>query len=412
MSVPTSILPTSVPIVSTPASIVPSSIVPGTIPDYIPPSGIPSILPSSIPSILPCSTPSIYPPSIHSILPYSVAPPITTPASTLLSSVVYIPAYDPPFNIPSVHLSNVVSVSVYNLSLSVSFVHLSSVISVTVYNPPSTIATTLSPSVAPPAVTLPTTLLSSVIGSSTGSACSAPCSSATRLASCSASIYPLPSSSGDVLFDIAKDNGVTWADLEVANLEVIGDDLIQPGLVINLPSPTFTPVPAPAPAPISDPCAAQAVHTVTIKPGDTLNDIAAQYGVPPSALQAANPSIPNYDTIVPGQNIHIPAKSVARVQVVYRSSSQEIHSPSQLALPGQTIRLPTGGACPGTYTTKEGERNHNLAPQLGDTTRASQNAHPQITNPNLLQPGRVINVPGGAWRSKRILNSAKFRAAF
>ncbi|KAF7860482.1 hypothetical protein EAF04_008607 [Stromatinia cepivora] len=192
-----------------------------------------------------------------------------------------------------------------NLQSTIISIHPTSVASVPAYNPPSSIATTLSSSVVP-AVTLPTTLLSSVIGSSTGSTCSTPCASTTTIVSCSASIYPLPSSSGaspscstgDVLFDIAKDNGVTLADLETANPEVTDHELIQPGLAINLQPPTFTPAPT-APS-TSDPCATQAVKTVTVKLGDTLTSIAAANGITVAALEAADPNIIRVNSLYPG----------------------------------------------------------------------------------------------------------------
>ena len=62
---------------------------------------------------------------------------------------------------------------------------------------------------------------------------------------------------------------------------------------------------------IGQPVAAQAAParddtTYVVRPGDRLVDIAARYGVTPSAIVQAN-NLANADTIFPGQQLIIPA---------------------------------------------------------------------------------------------------------
>jgi nucleoid-associated protein YgaU len=47
-------------------------------------------------------------------------------------------------------------------------------------------------------------------------------------------------------------------------------------------------------------------RTYVVQPGDTLSAIARRFGVSLSALEAANPQIPDFNRIFPGQVINIP----------------------------------------------------------------------------------------------------------
>ena len=48
------------------------------------------------------------------------------------------------------------------------------------------------------------------------------------------------------------------------------------------------------------------MSTYVVKPGDTLSGIAQMFGVGLAALEAANPQIPDFNLIFPGQVINIP----------------------------------------------------------------------------------------------------------
>jgi LysM repeat protein len=54
----------------------------------------------------------------------------------------------------------------------------------------------------------------------------------------------------------------------------------------------------------------------------------------------------------------------------------------------------TGGSCSSPYTVKPGEWFLLIARNCGVTPQALQAANPG-TNPNLLRPGQVLNIPGG-----------------
>jgi LysM repeat protein len=70
-----------------------------------------------------------------------------------------------------------------------------------------------------------------------------------------------------------------------------------------LPGGSAPPPPPPAPAPPPGPGT-----TYTIQSGDTLSSIALNFGVPLTALEAANPQITDYSLIYAGQVITIPAQ--------------------------------------------------------------------------------------------------------
>jgi len=138
--------------------------------------------------------------------------------------------------------------------------------------------------------------------------------------------------------------------------------VITPTLVVV--SPTVTPAPAPAPG-TSD--------TYTVQWGDWINKIAAQLGVTPQALIAANPGI-NPNLITPGQKLNVPGASPV--------------------VPGTPV--PTAPSSnPSTYTVQRGEWIYAIARKYNVGVPALLAANPGI-NPNFLYPGQVLNIPGGS----------------
>jgi len=100
--------------------------------------------------------------------------------------------------------------------------------------------------------------------------------------------------SGDTMFNIARRFGVTLDALKAANPQIANPDLIFPGQVLCVP------VPMP---PVTCPNGT----LYTIRPGDTMLDIATRFGVTLQALLAANPQVVDPNRIFAGDTLCIPA---------------------------------------------------------------------------------------------------------
>lgn len=94
---------------------------------------------------------------------------------------------------------------------------------------------------------------------------------------------------GDSLSAIGQRFGVSWQDIQTVN-SIPNADLIYPGQVLTIPGAT-----APAPA----------VHTYSVRPGDTLSGIAADFGTTYEELAQLN-GIPDPNVIYAGQVITLP----------------------------------------------------------------------------------------------------------
>lgn len=84
--------------------------------------------------------------------------------------------------------------------------------------------------------------------------------------------------------------------------------------------------PPPSPQPASPPPPAPRVYTV--RPGDTLSNIAARNGVSLNTLLAANPQIANPNLIYPGETINLPTVAAVKLEV-----GTPEHKPVELASP-------------------------------------------------------------------------------
>src|SRR5580658_4334172 len=121
-------------------------------------------------------------------------------------------------------------------------------------------------------------------------------------------------------------------------------------------------VPAASP-PAAGATPAPATTTVTVQPGQTLSSLAAHYGISPAALAAAN-GISNPNLVAAGAVLHVPAAS-ATAPAAPRFTTVEVQ-------PGQTLSA--------------------LATRYGTTTAALAAAN-GITNPNQIQAGTVLQLP-------------------
>ncbi len=100
---------------------------------------------------------------------------------------------------------------------------------------------------------------------------------------------------GDSMFTIARQFNIPLATLIAANPQIADPNMIFPGQMICVPGAAAPPMACPG------------GFTYTVQAGDSLYTIATRFGVPLSSLEAANPQIGNPDLIFPGQVICIPA---------------------------------------------------------------------------------------------------------
>jgi LysM repeat protein len=175
--------------------------------------------------------------------------------------------------------------------------------------------------------------------------------------------------SGDTLGSIAVNAGVTLAALEAVNPQITNPSLIFVGEVINLPTGSVIPVTGGTAVPTPIPGSS----TYTVVSGDTLSNIGVNAGVSLSALEAANPQITNPSLIFPGEVIDLPAGAVIPVTG------------------GTVVATPVPGTS--TYTVVSGDTLSSIAANFGVTLSALEAANPQITNPSLIFPGNIINIP-------------------
>lgn len=179
--------------------------------------------------------------------------------------------------------------------------------------------------------------------------------------------------------------------------------------------------------------------TNTVQPGDTLWLIAQRFGVTVQYLLQLNPQITDPNVIYPGQVLVVSGQpetptricpllsqgsrgnDVVRLQTLLqiagfnpgpidgifgtqtRNALMQFQRSVKEGIPvtGQTDTATwtaLGVVCnPGTgvvqYTIRPGESLYIVAIRFNITVQEILNANPQITNPNLVYAGQVINVP-------------------
>lgn len=169
--------------------------------------------------------------------------------------------------------------------------------------------------------------------------------------------------SGDSLSAIALEYGVTVEAIMAAN-NLPSRSTIYVGQLLTIPSPGANPAP-PARNPSGQ-------LTYTVQFGDTLSEIALQFGTTTEALARANGLSDN--TIYAGQ-----------VLVIVSASSQ--------APPPNPPTNPPPQANPGTYIVQNGDNIITLAARFGITTEALAAAN-RISPTSFLYIGQVLTIPG------------------
>jgi LysM repeat protein len=125
----------------------------------------------------------------------------------------------------------------------------------------------------------------------------------------------------------------------------------------------------------------ETIHTV--QAGETLFEIASQYGVTIEVITSVN-NIPNINQLEVGQQLIIPGPGYVI------PTATEV--PAEITpFPGE---VPTDSAqtSDGTHVVQAGENLYRIGLRYGCTT-AQMAAHNGITNPNVISVGQVLNVP-------------------
>ena len=104
----------------------------------------------------------------------------------------------------------------------------------------------------------------------------------------------------------------------------------------------------------------------TVQSGDTLSSIAQRFNTSVNALLRANPQITNSNQLTVGQ---------------------------QILIPGSLAIIPNTGQS--VYIVKQGDSLSVIANDLGISLSTLETLNPQITNPSLIYPGEVLNLPSG-----------------
>jgi len=108
-----------------------------------------------------------------------------------------------------------------------------------------------------------------------------------------------------------------------------------------------------------------------VQSGDTLSAIAERFNVSVSAAEAANPQIIDPNKIFPNELVHIPVSHAS--------------APGPAPVPPHVV----------TYIVQPGDTMSGIAAAHNVSLAALEAANPRVTNPDLINPGEVLNLTGG-----------------
>ena len=165
---------------------------------------------------------------------------------------------------------------------------------------------------------------------------------------------------GDTLRKIADRCGTTVYALRRANPMIGSGDLIYPDQLLLLPGALVS--------------GNNGYSTYIVMRGDTLKSLANRFGTSMDVLVSLNADITNINVIYEGQRMVVPSGSGV---------------PST---PPPATPPPASGQ---TYTVQRGDTLRKIADRLNTTVEAILKVNPQISNPNLIYIGQVINLPAG-----------------
>ncbi len=125
--------------------------------------------------------------------------------------------------------------------------------------------------------------------------------------------------------------------------------------------------------------------------GDDLQRVANRYGITLEDLRKAN-GLSDFAPIQSGQKLVIPSPSAAPPPVLGAAPTTAIGTAVQASALG-AVQRPAGVA--GAYRVVPGDTLSAIAARSGLTVRDLQAAN-SLGNSNLIRPGQLLNVPGGA----------------
>jgi spore coat assembly protein SafA len=165
----------------------------------------------------------------------------------------------------------------------------------------------------------------------------------------------------------------------------------QPAIILDDPDPPLIIQSTADPAVIVDSVMIDGSETTThvVQQGETLESIAAQYGLTTVQIHSANPHLDNSVQLFPGTSLVIPP----HVRIILEDS-----------VDGQPVVIPDTGSSPSLfssgsssfpshYTVQPGDSLSLIASRYGIRLEALLQANPQITNPDLVYPGQTITIP-------------------
>jgi len=169
----------------------------------------------------------------------------------------------------------------------------------------------------------------------------------------------------------------------------------------------------------------------TVRSGDTLSGIASSHHVSLAALEAANHQITNFNSIFPGETIHLPGSSTPTTTpskpasnytvragdtlsgiaashhvslAALEAANRQIANPNRISI-GQVIHIPGSGSTTtsapkpaptsSSYTVRAGDTLSSIASSHHVSLAALEAANRQISNPNHISVGQVIHIPAG-----------------
>lgn len=166
---------------------------------------------------------------------------------------------------------------------------------------------------------------------------------------------------GDTLNRIAARCGVTISGLLRANPQIINPNVIVRGARLRLPV-------AGGGAPTTPPASGRCGDSIIVRPGDTLNRIAARCGTSIGRLMSANPQLRNPNQIFVGMRLRL-----------YGAAAPPAEPPA-----GERI---------GQYRVRAGDTMASIARRYGLPLAALLAANRDV-DPRFLRIGTIIRLPG------------------